>query len=64
MSKHRKSPTSIPDGGLRVTSGGAGARGDPFSISWKYENEWGETVWLRPAGGIGMQLELGAPKSR
>ena len=63
MSKQRKSLRSIPDGSLRITRGDGAAHGDPLSVAWKYENEWGQTVWLRPAGGIGTQPAPDAPRS-
>jgi hypothetical protein len=39
-------------GPIRVTRGGASASDAVVSVAWTYENECGQTVWLRPASGI------------
>jgi hypothetical protein len=37
---------------IRVTHGGASASEAVVSVAWTYDNECGQTVWLRPASGI------------
>jgi hypothetical protein len=63
MSKPDRSSPTVPEGSIRVARGRASATGGPVSIAWKYENESGQTIWLRPASGIQLRHDSSTPNT-
>lgn len=60
MGKRRDPYEKVPKRGIRIIEGERAARKGFVSVAWKYDNEYGQWIWLRPASGVSIRDDLGA----